>query len=241
MVLSESMRALTCKIDGMINATLASTESLARNIEAPLAEIPGKNVTFLLDSAVKRIIQQPIRETLDDNIYCTGAGFASHIEATQENKEYWLLEWWYKKACGVKQVNLDLDQATQQRLDFRTFEWFKESSDNGKTYIHGPYVDYICNTSYTLTCATPVYFKQRFLGVAAIDILVSRVEDELLPCIDNEKVILTNVDKRIILSTWPKYRVGDLLMVNDFPLIYQTDYFHLYAVEQQEQEKIAAK
>lgn len=237
MVLSESMSALTCKIDDIIHSTISSTALLANAISDSLTRIQSENVDFLLEPAVKRTIQEHIKQTLNNNAYCSGAGFASHIASTRENKEFWLLEWWYKKAGGVTQVNLDLDQATQQRLDFRTFEWFKDAPANGKAFIHGPYVDYICNTSYTLTAAVPVYFKDHFLGVAALDILVSRVEEELLPYSDRDPIILTNVDKRIIFSTWPKYRVGDLLMAPDFSPFHQMDYFILYALANRDANK----
>jgi len=143
-------------------------------------------------------------------------------------REYWLLEWWYKKDKGLKQVSLDLDQATQQRLDFRTFEWFKTPVAEGKAYIHGPYVDYICNTSLTLTAAVPVLIQGQVLGVAALDILVSRVEEELLPLCGKEKIILTNLDGRIIFSTNPRLRIGELFRAEDQALIYQNSYALLY-------------
>lgn len=228
MLLTTSLRTLSEKIDSIINSTIASTGMLAKDIESSLAEIKDVNLGHLLEPAVRKMIQDNIKATLNSNVYCSGAGFASHIESSSSNKEFWLLEWWYKKADGVKQVNLDLDQATQQRLDFRTFEWFKQAPDVGNAFIHGPYVDYICNTSYTLTSAVPVYFNEQFLGVAAIDILVSRVEDELLPYAANDKVILTNKDARIVFSSHPRFRVGDLLETTSATLVYDNDYFNLY-------------
>lgn len=228
MLLTTSIRELTQKIDSIIHSTIESTALLAKEIESSLAEIENVNLEHLLEPAVRNMIQQHIKTTLNSNVYCSGAGFASHIESTSSNKEFWLLEWWYKKADGVKQVNLDLDQATQQRLDFRTFEWFKQAPAVGNAFIHGPYVDYICNTSYTLTCAVPVYFKEQFLGVAAIDLLVSRVEEELLPYSINDKVFLTNKDSRIVFSTHPRFRVGDLLDTKMATLVYENDYFNLF-------------
>ncbi|WP_227318733.1 cache domain-containing protein [Cedecea davisae] len=230
MILPSSLLPFTRKIDDIIKSTIEATVSLAHDIESALGEFRGHDLKLLLDPAVKKMIQGHIKETLNNTVYCSGSGFASHIEASADNKEFWLLEWWYKKADGVNKVNLDLDQATQQRLDFRTFEWFKRAPEHGKAYIHGPYVDYVCNTSYTLTSAMPVYFNQRFIGVAAIDLLVSKVEEELLPLFNNHKVVLTNIDKRIIFSSWPKYRVGDLFNTGDVQPMYQSDYCTLYEV-----------
>lgn len=227
-MLTTSLRNLCEKIDSIINSTIDSTGMLAKDIQLTLAEIEGVNLEHLLEPSVRKTLQEHIKKTLNSHVYCSGAGFASHIEATGDNKEFWLLEWWYKKADGVKQVNLDLDQATQQRLDFRTFEWFKQAPAVGNAFIHGPYVDYICNTSYTITSAVPVYFNQQFLGVAAIDLLVSRVEDELLPFATNDKVFLTNKDRRIVFSSHPKFRVGDLLDVSLASVVYENDHFNLY-------------
>lgn len=223
-----TLTPFTRKIDDIITTTIDATIALAEQVESTLAACQGNNLKLLLDPSIKRIIQEHIKETLNRTPYCSGSGFASHIEGSNEDKEYWLLEWWYKKADGVKKVNLDLDQATQQRLDFRTFEWFKDAQENGQAYIHGPYVDYVCNTSYTLTSAMQVYCAGRFIGVAAIDVLVSEVEQELLPLFNNHKVILTNLDKRIIFSTYPKYRVGELLNDNDAVEVYKTEYCTLY-------------
>ena len=203
---STSLSALIRKIDDITASTVESTVALARSIHEAIAGVQK-------GSAVRSTVQQHIKSTLNNNHYCSGAGFASHIESTETTKEYWLLEWWYKKDNGLSQAHLDLDQATQQRLDFRTFEWFKHSPPAGEAYIHGPYVDYICNISYTLTSAVPVYYHDQFLGVAAVDLLVSQI---------------TNLENRIIFSSWPRFRVGELLSPAHSTVVYQSDYFILY-------------
>jgi hypothetical protein len=35
--------------------------------------------------------------TLQESHYSQGIGFASYSPATQEEQDYWTLEWWYKK------------------------------------------------------------------------------------------------------------------------------------------------
>lgn len=223
-----SLSAIIDKIEDITHSTVEATVSLAQEIEHSVAMMPKRSADLFLLPSVKTVLQQHIRQVLTETQYGSGAGFASHIESTPTTQAFWVLEWWYKRADGMEQVNLDLDQATQQRLDFRTFSWFRHSPDDGKASIHGPYVDYVCNTSYTLTSAVPVYSDGQFLGVAAIDMLVSRIEEELLACSAQQRVILTNRDKRIIFSTWPRYRVGDLLLSADLNPCYQNNYFVLY-------------
>lgn len=225
---SEHFSALTQKIDDIIDSTVESTGLLADKIGQCLNTHQVSRPDILLDPGVKTAIQSYIKQTLNDQHYCSGMGFASHIESAGCVREYWMLEWWYKKDKGLKQVSLDLDQATQQRLDFRTFEWFKTPVAEGKAYIHGPYVDYICNTSLTLTAAVPVLAEGKVLGVAALDLLVSRVEEELLPLCGKEKIILTNLDGRIIFSTNPRLRIGELFRAEATPMRYQNNYVLLY-------------
>jgi len=225
---SEHLSALTRKIDDIIHSTVESTGLLADEIRQSLNVHQESRPEMLLEPGVKAAIQSYIKKTLNHHQYCSGTGFASHIESAGAVREYWLLEWWYKKDKGLKQVSLDLDQATQQRLDFRTFEWFQTPVAEGKAYIHGPYVDYICNTSLTLTAAVPVLIEGQVLGVAALDILVSRVEEELLPLCGKEKIILTNLDGRIIFSTSPRLRIGELFKADDRELVYQNSYALLY-------------
>lgn len=228
---SEHMNALMRKIDDIIDSTVESTGFLARDIAQTITDYGGNEPEILLEATVKSAVQIHIKHTLNANDYCSGAGFASHIASAKPAHEYWLLEWWYKKDNGLKQVSLDLDQATQQRLDFRTFEWFKSPTADteaaNKANIHGPYVDYICNTSLTLTCAVPVNAAGKVVGVAALDVLVSRVEEALLPLCGQEKIILTNPDGRIVFSTNPRLRVGELFNICTDP-IYQTAYLTLY-------------
>lgn len=229
---SADLSALTRKIDDIIDSTVKSTGTLARQIGHTIGVKWGENPGILLETGIKTAIQAEVKQTLSGNSYCSGAGFASHIENAGSVREYWLLEWWYKKDNGLKQVSLDLDQATQQRLDFRTFEWFTtptaEAEAEGKAYIHGPYVDYICNTSLTLTSAVPVCVEGKVLGVAALDVLVSHVEEALLPLCGQEKVILTNPDGRIIFSTNPRIRIGELFKTDRSEPVYQTDYVTLH-------------
>ena len=223
-----SFTTLIDKIEDITASTVASTVALADRIRESITSGQKASAEMLLEPAVKATIQGHIQHTLQHNRYCSGAGFASHIESNPTTSEYWLLEWWFKKANGMQQVNLDLDQATQQRLDFRTFEWFKHTPSVGKACIHGPYVDYVCNTAYTLTSAVPVYSNGQFLGVAAIDMLVGQIEEELLSCRPPAKVVLTNRDRRIIFSTEPRFRVGNLLTTLPATVLHQSDYFILY-------------
>ena len=220
----ESLSALIGKIEDITRDITDATAQLARNIEQAALAQPTCAPEMFLQNAVKATLQQHIKSTLTQTPWCSGAGFASHIESTA----YWLLEWWYKRGAADEQANLELDQATQQRLDFRAFEWFSYAPASGQPRIHGPYVDYICNTAYTLTSALAVYGRGVFLGVAAVDVLVSRLEKALLPHVGEQRVVLTNTERRIIFSTCPRRHIGDLMEDEAPEPVYQNDYFLIY-------------
>ncbi|WP_172731240.1 cache domain-containing protein [Pluralibacter gergoviae] len=221
----DAIRAIISKIEDITRTIVNATVLLAQEIEQTAAGQAECAPDMFLQSAVKNYLRRHIKTVLSQTDYCSGAGFASHINSTS----YWLLEWWYRREGGDEQASLELDQATQQRLDFRTFAWFSQPPGEGKAWIHGPYVDYICNTAYTLTCAAPVSVRGVFLGVAAVDILVSRLEQELLACADAPAVVLTNHEGRIIVTTCPRRRIGDLLETDPPAPLFHNSYFRLYA------------
>lgn len=105
---STSLSALIRKIDDITVSTVDSTVALARSIHEAISGVQKASAEVVLDPSVRSTVQQHIKRTLSDNHYCSGAGFASHIESTANTKEYWLLEWWYKKDNGLSQAHLDL-------------------------------------------------------------------------------------------------------------------------------------
>lgn len=223
---------LISKIQQIYDSTVITTKALSENITKTLAlqadQFP--DAAFNYDPMSKDEIQHHIKSSLYENNYCSGAGFAFHLEGQPQRSEHWHLEWMYKKPVGQQPVNFELDKATQPHLDFSTFEWFKNAKDAKETYFHGPYVDYICNTSYTLTSAYPVYINDYFIGVAALDLLVSRIEEELLHLCSSSDlaIILTNHDKRIIFSNKAKYRVGEILKAENITRIYKSTFYSVY-------------
>ncbi len=212
MTANKNADAVILKIQEIFNSTVETTKLLAAELTAILPAPVGNESEFSLEKISRSEVQEKILSSLHLNRYCSGAGFACHLESRHRRPTYWHLEWLYKKESSAKPVSLELDQSTQQHLDFSTFEWFRNARDSASGYIQGPYVDYICNTSLTLTSACPVFSGTHFVGVAALDILVSRIEEELL-CLcsgKNIRLILTNAENRIFFSNLARFRVGEI-------------------------------
>lgn len=157
-------------------------------------------------------LQTPIHAVLREHVWCNGAGFASYSNA-QAGDEVWSLEWWYQDAGAMEHAQLDRNQEIRKRLDFRVFDWFGQPASDHRAYVDGPYVDYVCNGDYTITTAHPVLVDGVFVGVAAVDMLVSTLDRLLAPLLAaiTSPVVVVNADRRVVLSTAPGVRVGTLM------------------------------
>ena len=157
-------------------------------------------------------LQAPIHAVLREHPWCNGAGFASYSNENAGD-EVWSLEWWYQEAGAMEHAQLDRNQEIRKRLDFRVFDWFGQPASDHRAYVDGPYVDYVCNGDYTITTAHPVLLDGVFVGVAAVDMLVSTLDRLLAPLLAaiTNPVVVVNADRRVVLSTAPGVRVGTLL------------------------------
>lgn len=210
-------------IEDIANQTIILSEHL-QGLLSHYVQQP-KDMRVLLSMPVKSDVQTHIQNILTTCQLADGAGFASHVSI--QDKDYWILEWWFKQDQTKEQQYLELDQGTQQRLDFRTFEWFKETEITKKTYIHGPYVDYLCSqsTAYTLTSAHPVFVNDLFMGVAVVDLSISTLEQQLLPVMNQTKydIVILNQDNRIVLSNVSRFRTGNIFR-EKAKLVFETPY-----------------
>jgi hypothetical protein len=205
-------------LEELFAAVTLSTKTLSNHVNHQLATLPVAGIAAdkQRESSLRKSLYPSIEKVLLESQFCSGAGFASHLATENLAQPYWFLEWWFKNPKSNQQSCLDLDQATQQRLDFSTFEWFKNTPDAEDVYLHGPYVDYVCTSAYTITAASPVVIAGNMVGVAAVDILVSRIEEALLPIVKqlSSKVIMTNSDNRVIFSSHLQYRTGSLVNID---------------------------
>lgn len=161
----------------------------------------------------RQALQLEIKSALGQSTYSQGMGFASYRPHTHEEQDYWTLEWWYKKANQLKQAQLENYQNSQRFLDFRSFEWFHQPALNQQPCLHGPYVDLICNFAYTITSAHPVILHGQFIGVIAIDLLVSALEKIFMPALKKiqQPAVIINNSSRVVISSDVSIRTGSLL------------------------------
>lgn len=200
-------------LHNITHAACDAAAALAEQTQCILSQSARASQEGVQLSAKHRLqLQAPIHDVLREHAWCNGAGFASYSNENTGD-EVWSLEWWYQEAGAMEHAQLDRNQEIRKRLDFRVFDWFGQPASDHRAYVDGPYVDYVCNGDYTITTAHPVLLDGVFVGVAAVDMLVSTLDRLLAPLLAaiTNPVVVINADRRVVLSTAPGVRVGTLL------------------------------
>lgn len=97
-------------------------------------------------------------------------------------------------------------------VDLRRLEWYRVPEISGEFNIAGPFVDYLCSNEVTITSSLPLTIGGHFAGVLCLDVLVSQLEESLLPKLqDGYTVTLMNANRRVVFSTDNASETGDKL------------------------------
>jgi hypothetical protein len=113
----------------------------------------------------------------------------------------------------VAALRPDLRPASLDFYDYTSTDWFDVPRRTGRRHVVGPYVDVHGTGRYLLTLTGPLLDGGEFLGVVGADVPVNRFENHLLRALDPavEAVVVLNEEGRVVLSTSPRWLVGDLL------------------------------
>ncbi|MDH6195525.1 hypothetical protein M2272_002165 [Mycobacterium frederiksbergense] len=100
----------------------------------------------------------------------------------------------------------------QAAIDLARLEWYRVPHSSGKQHIAGPFVDYLCSNEITVTSSLPIELDGVFSGVICADVLVSSLEDVLLPELAQlPGAAIVNSSGRVAISTLVDYETGDRL------------------------------
>lgn len=141
----------------------------------------------------------------------TGSGFVAAPGLLSD--AHWHLAWWLGGAAGIRRLATIDDPSNDQFRDYTTLEWWRLPARTGARHVTGPYVDYVCTDDYTVTITTPVTVDGRLLGVVGMDVLVDRLERELLPLLRSAGVpiAVVNASGRVVTSTDSRREPGSML------------------------------
>ena len=125
------------------------------------------------------------------------------------------LEWWQVDPGGgrLHALEPDLRPTSLGYYDYTAAEWFDVPRRTGRRHVVGPYVDVHGTGRYLLTLTEPVVVEGEFAGVAGADVSVRRFEAHLLQALGRSPgaIVLVNGEDRVVLSTAPSWRVGELI------------------------------
>jgi hypothetical protein len=208
-----ALQKLEALLTQVFQESISAAQALAFKTAELLADASRSTGDLHLSAAQRLALQTEIKQALGRCQYSYGMGFASYRACSGDGQDYWTLEWWFKKNQQLQQAKLEHYQNAQRFLDFRGFDWFRFPEQHRKLYIQGPYVDYICNGAYTITTAYPVLVQGQFVGVIAIDLLVSSLEKILLPALKaiEQTAVIINDQCRVLTSNAVNIRTGTLV------------------------------
>ncbi len=131
------------------------------------------------------------------------------------------LEWWQVDPDGgrLRTLEPDLKPASLGYYDYTATEWFDVPRRTGRRHVVGPYVDVHGTGRYLLTLTEPVMIDGQFAGVVGADVPVRRFETHLLEVLGRvpDPFILVNDEERVVLSTAPRWLVGELVPAAGVP------------------------
>lgn len=196
-------------VDAFFDGVFAPLErwipELVERFEALDGKITGAQLSALVEAGSYVVL-----DSTDRPLY--GAGFCGSDALVSEGNP---LAWW--QGPDRQLLATSTFGPGQAAIDLERLEWYRVPLQTGEAHVAGPFVDYLCSNEITLTSTLPLYVRGEFYGVACADVLVSSVEELLLPSIGNvEGAALVNLNGRVVVSTDPELETGDRYEGLDF-------------------------
>jgi hypothetical protein len=163
-----------------------------------------------------------MRETIWHQLHLLPAADGAGIVAAPDvvSGKHRHLEWWQRTAAGeagggesFARIRLNLDPESIDLYDYLDMDWFTVPRLERRRCVYGPYVDFSGADRYVLAMTAPVVDAGEFLGVAGADVLMSRLEPELLAVLRavSAPAVLVTAERRVIAANTPHWISGTRL------------------------------
>lgn len=151
-----------------------------------------------------------------------GYGFVAAPGIVDGRDRY--LCWFQRSDRDVRRLQLNFDVEDVNVYDYLDMDWYTRTEETRQPVIHGPWVDYTGSDQYVLTLAVPVVLDGEFVGICGSDVVMTRLEVELVPVLRHlvEEAFLVNSNRQVVVSNSPRWIPGDRLRTH--PLEHREDY-----------------
>jgi hypothetical protein len=124
------------------------------------------------------------------------------------------LEWWCRtQKEEIQPLRLNFNSRSDRFYDYPHMPWYTRPRQTRQPSIDGPFVDLYGTEQYIVAFSVPIFFADRFIGVAAADISLHSLEPLLvrsLMRVSNEALLL-NAEGRVLAANTPSWLAGDLI------------------------------
>ncbi len=202
--------------DGAVGRIAAVVTAAVERVFACVADLHDAALAALGGEAAARTGAADLEERARDLLAVPGqlAVGLGLVAAPRPDRDVRLL-WWQADPDGgrVAALRPDLRPASLDFYDYTATEWFDVPRRTGRRHVVGPYVDVHGTGRYLLTLTGPLLDGGQFLGVVGADVPVNRFENHVLRALDPDvdAVLVLDEEGRVVLSTSPRWLVGDLL------------------------------
>lgn len=209
--MSDPTRVLAEEVTAFCEQRFADALTIAALATGPLATQQPRRADLAIEQHCLDLLT-----TTDPPLAGAGVVVTPHV---LKDDPYWL-EWWLAgpddDPTGTHRLAIDLNPDSVSFRDYTSLNWFEEPQRTGRRAITGPYVDYLCTDSYTLTFTTPLVVDHRFLGVAGVDVLARWFEQHLFEVVDaggrlDDGSVVVNRSGRVVACPGGDWVTGDLI------------------------------
>lgn len=202
-------------------AAQALLSTVAQEYERIFGALEPLAAGLVAAGAVRRDDLIPLRQQVFDLLAAhrglvAGAGVII-APGRLADAHYWMSWWWTRPSGTPEALRVNLDPTAPDFFDYPSADWYRTPERTLARHVAGPYVDYACTTEYATTVSVPVHADGVFLGVAAADVLVSRLEQRVLPALRRlgHSLALVNAEGRVIASASERYAPGHLVPLDN--------------------------
>lgn len=200
-VVSRTLEPLFAQLDRISQAAVA------------LAELEPRQLATADLASLDEVTQQSLLQAMP---LLHGAGFVADVDLLSDAPRG--IRWWVTGPDGTVARGRHLVDLTRpDHYEYVDLEWFTGPKAGESRCVFGPYVDYGGTNDYSITLSVPAQLGGRFLGVAAADLALERVEQVLGPALQRVPgtAVIANAEGQVVLSASPAYVVGSILPALD--------------------------